>query len=79
MNEDFFDRLEAELGGITRQGRHLDRASGRARRRLVALARRGAFIVVLVAALLTASLIGGSPTAAGFQGLTPRAAAVSAP
>jgi hypothetical protein len=65
MTADFFDRLEADLGSLTRQGAHVDRVPRRIRRRLATLIRRSAVIVVLAAAFLAASLAGGSPTSAG--------------
>jgi hypothetical protein len=58
----FFDRLEAELAGLARQGTHLDDA-GRDRRRVVARIRRSAVIVVLIAAL-AASLVAEFPASA---------------
>jgi hypothetical protein len=68
VSGDFFDRLEAELGGLTRQGAHLDRVAGRDRRRVVALIRRSAVIVILVVAL-AASLVGEFPASARGRAL----------
>jgi len=62
---DFFERLEAELGSLTRQGRHLEQAPGGVRRGLATLGRRGAVIVVLAALFLAVSLAGESTTSAG--------------
>jgi hypothetical protein len=64
VNGDFFDRLEAELAGLTRQGTHLDGRAGRNRRRLVAFIRRSTMIVVLTIAL-AASLVTEFPASAG--------------
>ncbi len=63
MSGDFFDRLEAELGGLAGQGTHLDGVAGWDRRRVVALIRRSAAIVILVVAL-AASLVGEFPASA---------------
>ena len=65
MTEDFFDRLEAELGGLTRQGSHLDSAPRKIRRRLATLFRRSATIVALAVVFMAASLAGESLTSAG--------------
>jgi hypothetical protein len=65
VTEDFFDRLEAELGTLARQGAHLDRGRGGIRHGLSTLIRRSAVIVLLAVAFLTASLAGESPTSAG--------------
>ena len=64
MNDDFFDRLEAELGGIARQGMHLEGLTGAGRRRAVAIVRRGAVVVVLAFAL-AASLVSEFASAHG--------------
>ena len=68
MSGDFFDRLEAELGGLARHGTHLDGVAGRDRRRVVALIRRSAVIVILAVAL-AASLVGEFPAAASGRAL----------
>jgi hypothetical protein len=68
VSGDFFDRLEAELGGLARQGTHLDGVAGRDRRRVVALIRRSAVIVMLAVAL-AASLVGEFPASASGRGL----------
>ena len=62
MNGDFFDRLNAELAELTRQGAHLsvgDRAYRRARR----LVRRGVMFA-LVAVSLAAVLVSEFPASA---------------
>ena len=69
MSDNFFDRLEAELGGLARQGTHLDVVAERNRRRVVALIRRSAMIVML-AAVLAASLVSEFPASASGRGLT---------
>jgi hypothetical protein len=68
MSSNFFDRLETELGGIARQGTHLDRAAGRNRRRVVALIRHSAVIVAL-AVVLAASLVSEFPASASGHGV----------
>ena len=68
MSADFFTRLEAELGALTREGVHLGDASARERRRLAVLARRAVAIVALALAL-AASLDGEFP--ANANGFTP--------
>jgi hypothetical protein len=75
VSDDFFDRLEAELGGLARQGTHLDTAAGRDRRRVVALIRRGALMVVLAAAL-AGSLISEFPASANGHSMVASAALV---
>jgi hypothetical protein len=77
MSDDFFDRLEAELGGLARQGTHLDGTAGRDRRRVVALIRRGALMVVLAAAL-AGSLISEFPASANGHSMVASAALVHA-
>jgi hypothetical protein len=79
MTGDFFDRLEADLASLARQGSHLDdlAAVGPDRRRVGALIRRGAAIVGLVVAL-AASLVGGFPESASGQPLTAQAPATRA-
>jgi hypothetical protein len=63
VNGNFFDRLEADLAGLARQGTHLDGVTGRDRRRIVALIRRVAVIAVL-ALVLAASLVSEFPASA---------------
>ncbi len=62
MSGDFFDRLDVELAGLTRQGVHLT-AGDRLYRRAGRLARRGvAFALVAVA--LAAALVSEFPASA---------------
>jgi len=68
VNGDFFDRLEAELGGLARQGTHLDAAAGSDRRQLLALIRR-AVVIAILALVLAASLVSEFPASA--SGHTP--------
>jgi hypothetical protein len=75
VSGDFFDRLEAELGGLARQGAHLDRVAGRDRRRVVALIRRSAVIVILVVAL-AASLVSEFPASASGRALVAQVSVV---
>jgi hypothetical protein len=75
VSGDFFDRLEAELGGLARQGTHLDGVAGRDRRPVVALIRRSAVIVTLVVTL-AASLVAEFPASAGGCALVARASVV---
>lgn len=63
MSGNFFDRLEAELGGLARQGTHLDQATGAGRRRFTRLVRRGVLGAVLAVAL-AASLVSEFPASA---------------
>jgi hypothetical protein len=77
VSDDFFDRLEAELGGLARQGTHLDRAAGLDRRRVIAFVRRGALLLVLIAAL-TGSLISEFPASANGHAMAAPAAMVLA-
>jgi hypothetical protein len=63
MSGNFFDRLEAELGGLARQGTHLDETAGSGRRRFTRLMRRSALGVVLAMAL-AASLVSEFPASA---------------
>jgi hypothetical protein len=77
VSDDFFDRLEAELGGLARQGTHLDATTGRDRRRVVALIRRGALMAVLAAAL-AGSLISEFPASANGHSMVAQAALVHA-
>ncbi len=65
MTGDFFDRLEADLAGLTSQGSHLDSGPARARRRLATLGRRGVVVAALAMAFLAASLAGEATTSAG--------------
>lgn len=51
MSEDFFTQLEAELGGLAREGVHLADPAARARRRLMTMLRRGVAILTLAIAL----------------------------
>jgi hypothetical protein len=66
MSGDLFDRLEAELARSTREGAHLGIARARRRRRLALLAKRGAAIVALAAAM-AATLVGEFPASASGQ------------
>ena len=68
MSGDFFDRLEAELAGLARQGTHLDGAAARDRRRALALIRRSAVIVIVIVALAV-SLVSEFPASASGRGL----------
>ncbi len=63
MNGNFFDRLEAELGGLAREGTHLDESTGPGRRRFSRLVRRGTLGGLLVMAL-AASLVSEFPASA---------------
>lgn len=76
MNGDFFTQLEVELGGLTREGRHLTDATARGRRRMLTLLRRGVAIVVLAIAL-AASLDTEFPATA--RGYAPATIAAVAP
>jgi hypothetical protein len=75
VSGDFFDRLEAELEGLARQGTHLDGVAGRDRRRAMALIRRSAVIVILVVAL-AASLVSEFPASASGRGLVAQVSVV---
>jgi hypothetical protein len=75
MSDDFFSQLELELGGLTREGKHLGQATARSRRRTVTLLRRAGAILVLAIAL-AASLVGEFPATAG--GYTPAVLAAAA-
>ncbi len=77
MNGDFFDRLEAELGGLARQGTHLDGAPTRDRRHLIALIRRSAVIAVL-ALVLAASLVSEFPSSASGRPVVAQVSVVRA-
>jgi hypothetical protein len=68
VSGDFFDRLEAELGGLARQGSHRDGVAGSDRRRVTALVRRSAVIVILVVAL-AGSLVSEFPASASGRAL----------
>lgn len=69
MGVDFFDRLDAELAKLTREGAHLS-AAGRAHRRWSRLARRCA-VSALVIVALAASLVSEFPaTASGHPPAT---------
>jgi hypothetical protein len=77
MTPDFFDRLEAELGTLTRRGTHLGDATEAGRdRRLAALLRRGALIAALAVAL-AASLVAEFPASAGGRVLAARVSQAS--
>lgn len=52
MSSDFFERLEAELGGLTREGVHI--TAGRRRRRAVLVLMRAVAILTAAAALALA-------------------------
>jgi hypothetical protein len=71
---DFFSKLEAELGTLTHDGIHLGETSARGRRRLILLIRRSVVIVAL-AVVLAASLDGEFPASA--HGYAPAIAAVA--
>jgi hypothetical protein len=60
MNDSFFDRLEAELAGLARQGTQLEGAPGRNR--------RGAVIMAL-AVVLAASLVSEFPASASGRAM----------
>ena len=66
MNNDLFDRLEAELARCTREGAHLAGVRVRRRRRFSLLARRGMAIAVLAAAMAL-TLVGEFPAAASGE------------
>jgi hypothetical protein len=68
VNGNFFGRLEDELGGLVRQGAHLDGTARRDRRRVAALIRRGAVIAVL-AVVLAASLVSEFPASASGRAM----------
>jgi len=74
MSSDFFDRLDAELAELTRQGAHLT-AGDRVYRRAARLMRRGV-VFALVAVALAAALVSEFPASASgraqvAQTLTP--------
>jgi hypothetical protein len=71
---DFFSKLEAELGTLTRDGMHLSETSARGRRRLIVLIRRSVVIVALAVAL-AASFDSEFPATA--RGYAPAIAAVA--
>jgi hypothetical protein len=75
VSGDFFDRLEAELGGLARQGAHLDGLAGPDRRRVVTLIRRSAVVVILVVAL-AASLVSEFPASASGRAVMAQASVV---
>lgn len=62
MGWDFFDRLDAELAALTRQGAHLTLAE-RVHRRAGRLVRRGAVFTLVVMAL-AAALVSEFPASA---------------
>ncbi|MGN6871789.1 MAG: hypothetical protein ACTHMY_25640 [Solirubrobacteraceae bacterium] len=71
MGGDFFDRLDAELAGLTRQGAHLA-VGDRAYRRVGRMVRRGvAFALVAVA--LAAALVSEFPASASGHAQVARA------
>lgn len=63
MGSDFFDRLDAELAELTREGAHLT-AGGLVSRRASRLVRRGVVFALVVVAL-AASLVSEFPATAG--------------
>lgn len=75
MSGNFFDRLEAELGGLARQGAHLDGLAGRDRRAVGALIRRSAVIAVLVVAL-AAALVSEFPASASGRAMAAQVSVV---
>jgi hypothetical protein len=56
---DYFERLEADLGALTREGAHLD-----VRRRWAAVRARRATAALLVALLLAVTLVSEFPSVA---------------
>lgn len=62
MSCDFFDRLDVELAGLTRDGAHLE-GGGRVYRRANRLLRRGV-AVALLAVALAAALVSEFPASA---------------
>jgi hypothetical protein len=62
MSRDFFDRLDADLADLTRQGAHLT-VGDRAYRRASRLARRGVAFALLTVAL-AAALVSEFPASA---------------
>ena len=62
MSRNFFDRLDAELAGLTRQGAHLA-VGDRLYRRAGRLVRRGV-VFALVAVALAAALVSEFPASA---------------
>ncbi len=75
MNNDFFDRLEADLTGLTHRGTHLEAVGDRDRRRVAVLLRRGAVSLLLAVGLAT-SLVSEFPASAGGRTTSPAAAIV---
>lgn len=73
VSSDFFDRLEAELMQVTREGSHLERSGRRDRRHLLALLRHGCSAVAL-SVVLSASLISGFPASANGTAVVAQAA-----
>ncbi len=71
MNGDYFDRLEAQLAGLTRAGTHLDTVQEGNRRPARALLRRGT-IMLLLAVVLAASLVSEFPGSASGRATAPR-------
>ena len=77
MSDDFFSRLETELGSLLNAGSHLEPA-GRSRRRAITLIRRSVATLALAAAL-AASLDGEFPASAtGHPAFAPAPVAVAA-
>lgn len=74
MSCDFFDRLDAELAGLTRQGAHLA-VSDRAHHRAGRLARRAALFTLVVMAL-AAALVSEFPASASGHAQVAQAATV---
>ena len=71
MSSDFFDRLDAELAELTRQGAHLT-VGGGVFRRAGRLARRG-LAFALVAVSLAAALVSEFPASASGHAQAARA------
>ena len=71
MGSDFFDRLEAELAELTRQGAHVT-VGGHVYRRVSRLARRGVVFALVVVAL-AAALVSEFPASASGHAQGPRA------
>lgn len=69
MSDDFFDRLDEELAGLTREGAHL--TGDRADRRVRQLARRGVMFALLVMALAAAFVSEFPAVASGHAHVTP--------
>lgn len=76
MSANFFTQLEAELGGLTRDGVHL--GDGTRRRRRVTLAIRRGLAITALAVALAASLDSEFPAVASGHGQLPSALVQSA-